>query len=233
MLGRRARLKVGVMLTVRVPRGRREMIAPWCIETVQAAGREGCNIAKMGQLRQPRTGYCWNHSKNWIYNVHLSLVCKTTLNSWHVIKIKIKFHRVLSKWKGSLKRFPYEASKVFLFSPFSSSSVIVLLYQIFSLGICYRGSCARILDQTAPKWKMSKVNRYCYPPFSVLNDVSYALSTLNHKIKTRISDYRVCCFREIALRCIPSGLRSVLLLLCAKLQSRRSSYLCHRASPSR
>lgn len=114
MLGRRARLKVGVMLAVRVPGGRREMITPWRIEAAQAAGREGCNIAKMGQLRQPRTGYCWNHSKSWIYNVRSSSWTENTivLHSWNVIKMKVKFHKVLSKWKGSLKRVPHEASSL-------------------------------------------------------------------------------------------------------------------------
>lgn len=64
VLGRRAGLEVGFMLAVRIPRGGGEVIAPGGVEVAQAAGREGCNIAKMGQLRQPRTGYCWNHSKN-------------------------------------------------------------------------------------------------------------------------------------------------------------------------
>lgn len=55
--GRRARLEVGLMLAVGVPGGRREVVAPRRVEAAQAARREGCNIAKMGQLRQPRAGY--------------------------------------------------------------------------------------------------------------------------------------------------------------------------------
>lgn len=69
VLGSRARLKLAFMMAVGIPRRRREMITPGRIETAQAAGREGCNIAKMGQLRQPRAWYCWNHSKNWVYNL--------------------------------------------------------------------------------------------------------------------------------------------------------------------
>lgn len=57
MLGGRAGLEVGLMLAVWVPGGRREVVAPRRVEAAQAARREGCNIAKMGQLRQPRTGY--------------------------------------------------------------------------------------------------------------------------------------------------------------------------------
>lgn len=30
------------------------MVAARCVQTVQAARGEGCNIAKMGELRQPR-----------------------------------------------------------------------------------------------------------------------------------------------------------------------------------
>lgn len=56
MLGGRAGLEVGLMLAVRVPGGRGEMIAPRRVQAAQAVRREGCNIAKMGQLRQPRAG---------------------------------------------------------------------------------------------------------------------------------------------------------------------------------
>lgn len=76
VLGSRARLKLAFMVAVWIPRGRREMVTPRRIETAQAAGREGCNIAKMGQLRQPRAWYCWNHSKNWIYNLRRTRVQK-------------------------------------------------------------------------------------------------------------------------------------------------------------
>lgn len=57
VLGGRARLEVGLMLAIGVPGGRGEVVAPRRVEAAQAARREGCNIAKMGQLRQPRTGY--------------------------------------------------------------------------------------------------------------------------------------------------------------------------------
>jgi len=53
----RAGLEVGLVLAVGVPGGRGEVVAPRRVEAGQAARREGCNIAKMGQLRQPRTGY--------------------------------------------------------------------------------------------------------------------------------------------------------------------------------
>lgn len=56
VLGGRAGLEVGLMLAVRVPGGRGEMVAPRRVEAAQAVRREGCNIAKMGQLRQPRAG---------------------------------------------------------------------------------------------------------------------------------------------------------------------------------
>lgn len=67
VLGGRAGLEVGLMLAVRVPGGRGEVVAPRRVEAAQAARREGCNIAKMGQLRQPRAGYGWNHPRKLLF----------------------------------------------------------------------------------------------------------------------------------------------------------------------
>lgn len=63
VLGGGARLIVGFMLAVGVPRRRGEVVAPRSVQAAQAVGCESCNIAKVRELGEPGAGDGRNHPK--------------------------------------------------------------------------------------------------------------------------------------------------------------------------